>query len=140
MQLYVGLLSLYMLSTYHKYLVSRAAIQFRARELDAWYQFVDVHVQDYLQGNPMWLQAVKYPLASLGYETKYDIIVKAEGGGLSAQAQAILLGIARALIVANQANRDPLKKQGLLTRDSRIVERKKYGLHKARKAPQYSKR
>jgi len=96
--------------------------------------------QDYLQGNPMWLQAVKYPLASLGYETKYDIVVRAEGGGLSAQAQAILLGIARALIVANQANRDPLKKQGLLTRDSRIVERKKYGLHKARKAPQYSKR
>ncbi|KAG0566154.1 hypothetical protein KC19_7G042300 [Ceratodon purpureus] len=96
--------------------------------------------QDYLQGNPLWLQAVKYPLASLGYETKYDIIVRAEGGGLSAQAQAILLGVARALIVANQANRDPLKKQGLLTRDSRIVERKKYGLKKARKAPQYSKR
>ncbi len=97
-------------------------------------------VQDYLQGNPVWLQYVKYPLASLGYESKYDVIVRAEGGGLSAQAQAILLGIARALIVANQANRDPLKKQGLLTRDSRKVERKKYGLLKARKAPQYSKR
>jgi small subunit ribosomal protein S9 len=54
---------------------------------------------------------VKYPLASLGYETKYDVIVRAEGGGLSAQAQAILLGVARALIVANQANRDPLKKK-----------------------------
>jgi small subunit ribosomal protein S9 len=66
---------------------------------------------DYLQGNPLWLQAVKYPLASLGYETKYDVIVRAEGGGLSAQAQAILLGVARALIVANQANRDPLKKK-----------------------------
>jgi small subunit ribosomal protein S9 len=97
-------------------------------------------VQDYLQGNPVWLQYVKYPLASLGYESKYDVIVRAEGGGLSAQSQAILLGIARALIVANQANRDPLKKQGLLTRDSRKVERKKYGLLKARKAPQYSKR
>ncbi|KAH8943131.1 hypothetical protein BDL97_13G033600 [Sphagnum fallax] len=96
--------------------------------------------QDYLQGNPVWLQYVKYPLASLGYESKYDVIVRTEGGGLSAQAQAILLGIARALIVANQANRDPLKKQGLLTRDSRKVERKKYGLLKARKAPQYSKR
>ncbi|KAG6542525.1 hypothetical protein Mapa_015996 [Marchantia paleacea] len=96
--------------------------------------------QDYLQGNPLWLQAVKYPLASLGYEQKYDTIVRAEGGGLSAQAQAILLGIARALIVANQANREPLKKQGLLTRDSRVVERKKYGLKKARKAPQFSKR
>ena len=102
--------------------------------------FFIITLQDYLQGNPQWLQSVKYPLASLGYETKYDIIVRAEGGGLSAQAQAILLGVARALIVANQANRDPLKKQGLLTRDSRIVERKKYGLKKARKAPQYSKR
>ncbi|KAL2635921.1 hypothetical protein R1flu_007400 [Riccia fluitans] len=96
--------------------------------------------QDYLQGNPLWLQAVKYPLASLGYEQKYDTIVRTHGGGLSAQAQAILLGIARALIVANQANREPLKKQGLLTRDSRVVERKKYGLKKARKAPQFSKR
>ena len=96
--------------------------------------------QDYLQGNPLWLQYVKFPLVSLGYETKYDVIVKAEGGGLAGQAQAILLGIARALCVANPANRDPLKKQGLLTRDPRSVERKKAGLHKARKAPQYSKR
>ncbi|CAM6102282.1 unnamed protein product [Calypogeia fissa] len=87
-----------------------------------------------------WLQAVKYPLASLGYESKYDTIVRAHGGGLSGQAQAILLGIARALLKANQANRDPLKKQNLLTRDSRVVERKKYGLKKARKAPQFSKR
>ncbi|KAH7404830.1 hypothetical protein KP509_15G045500 [Ceratopteris richardii] len=96
--------------------------------------------QDYLQGNPLWLQYVKYPLTSLGYETKYDVIVKAEGGGLSGQAQAILLGISRALCIANPANRDPLKKLGLLTRDPRAVERKKAGLHKARKAPQYSKR
>lgn len=96
--------------------------------------------QEYLQGNPLWLQYVKFPLTSLGYESKYDVIVKAEGGGLSAQAQAILLGIARALCVANPANRDPLKKQGLLTRDPRAVERKKAGLHKARKAPQFSKR
>ncbi|KAJ7527452.1 hypothetical protein O6H91_16G055000 [Diphasiastrum complanatum] len=96
--------------------------------------------QDYLQGNPLWLHSVKFPLVSLGYEYKYDTIVKAHGGGLSAQAQAILLGISRALVVANQANRDPLKKQGLLTRDPRRVERKKYGLKKARKAPQYSKR
>ncbi|KAG6554387.1 hypothetical protein Mapa_004304 [Marchantia paleacea] len=81
-------------------------------------------VQDYMQGNPLWLQAVKYPLASLGYEQKYETIVRAEDGGLSAQAQAILLGIARALIVANQANREPLMKQGLLTRDSRVVERR----------------
>lgn len=97
-------------------------------------------LQDYLQGNPLWIQTVKFPLTSLGYDKKYDVIVKAHGGGLSAQAQATLLGIARALCVANLANRDPLKKQGLLTRDSRKVERKKYGLKKARKAPQFSKR
>lgn len=96
--------------------------------------------QDYLQGNPLWLQYLKHPLALLGYEANYDVFVKAKGGGLSGQAQAILLGIARALCVANPDNRDPLRKQGLLTRDSRRVERKKVGLHKARKAPQYSKR
>lgn len=96
--------------------------------------------QEYLQGNPLWLQYLKYPLATLGYETKYDVFVKAEGGGLSGQAQATLLGIARALCKANPDNRDPLKKQGLLTRDPRKVERKKVGLHKARKAPQFSKR
>ncbi|GLJ30512.1 hypothetical protein SUGI_0604010 [Cryptomeria japonica] len=96
--------------------------------------------QDYLQGNPLWLQYLKHPLALLGYENKYDVFVKARGGGLSGQAQAILLGIARALCVASADNRDPLRKQGLLTRDSRRVERKKVGLHKARKAPQYSKR
>lgn len=96
--------------------------------------------QEYLQGNPLWIQYLKHPLASLGYETKYDVFVKAEGGGLSGQAQATLLGIARALCKANPDNRDPLKKQGLLTRDPRKVERKKAGLHKARKAPQFSKR
>uniref|UniRef100_A0A0D6QY29 Small ribosomal subunit protein uS9c n=1 Tax=Araucaria cunninghamii TaxID=56994 RepID=A0A0D6QY29_ARACU len=96
--------------------------------------------QEYLQGNPLWLQYLKYPLASLGYETKYDVFVKAQGGGLSGQAQAIALGIARALLKANPGNREPLAKQGLLTRDARMVERKKAGLHKARKAPQYSKR
>eukprot|EP01018_Ginkgo_biloba_P002184 Gb_29571 [translate_table: standard] len=97
-------------------------------------------ILEYLQGNPLWLQYLKAPLSSLGYETKYDVFVKAEGGGLSGQAQAVTLGISRALLKANPENRDPLKKQGLLTRDSRRVERKKFGLHKARKAPQYSKR
>jgi len=96
--------------------------------------------QEYLQGNPLWIQYLKYPLATLGYETKYDVFVKAEGGGLSGQAQATLLGIARALCKANPDNRDPLKKQGLLTRDPRKVERKKVGLRKARRKPQFSKR
>ena len=86
---------------------------------------------------PLPLQAVKLPLSSLGYESKYDIVVKAHGGGLNAQAQAMVLGIARALVAASADNRPPLKAQGMLTRDSRAVERKKYGLKKARKAVQW---
>ncbi|AES59562.1 putative ribosomal protein S9 [Medicago truncatula] len=96
--------------------------------------------KEYLQGNPIWLQYIKVPLLTLGYETSFDVFVKAEGGGLSGQAQAITLGIARALLKVSEGHRVPLRQQGLLTRDSRSVERKKVGLKKARKAPQYSKR
>ncbi|XP_044511165.1 30S ribosomal protein S9, chloroplastic [Mangifera indica] len=96
--------------------------------------------KEYLQGNPLWLQYVKTPLVTLGYESSYDVFVKAHGGGLSGQAQAISLGIARALLKVSEDHRSPLRKEGLLTRDSRVVERKKVGLKKARKAPQYSKR
>ena len=77
---------------------------------------------------------MKYPLVALGYESSYDVFVKAHG------AQAISLGIARALLRVSESHRIPLRKEGLLTRDSRVVERKKVGLRKARKAPQYSKR
>ncbi|KAG4964881.1 hypothetical protein JHK84_039505 [Glycine max] len=96
--------------------------------------------REYLQGNPLWLQYIKVPLITLGYESNYDVFVKAEGGGLSGQAQAISLGIARALLKVSEDHRAPLRQEGLLTRDSRVVERKKVGLKKARKAPQYSKR
>ncbi|KAF5194422.1 30S ribosomal protein S9 protein [Thalictrum thalictroides] len=96
--------------------------------------------KEYLQGNPLWLQYIKVPLVTLGYETSYDVFVKAHGGGLSGQAQAISLGIARALLKVSENHRVPLRKEGLLTRDSRVVERKKVGLKKARKAPQFSKR
>ncbi|OIW12048.1 hypothetical protein TanjilG_24472 [Lupinus angustifolius] len=96
--------------------------------------------KEYLQGNPLWLQYIKVPLLTLGYENSYDVFVKAEGGGLSGQAQAITLGIARALLKVSEDHRKPLRQEGLLTRDSRVVERKKVGLKKARKAPQYSKR
>ncbi|KAK6115408.1 hypothetical protein DH2020_007687 [Rehmannia glutinosa] len=96
--------------------------------------------KEYLQGNPLWLQYVKTPLVTLGYESSYDVFVKAHGGGLSGQAQAISLGIARALLKVSASHRSPLKQEGLLTRDSRVVERKKAGLRKARKRPQYSKR
>lgn len=97
-------------------------------------------VQEYLQGNPLWLSYLKVPLTTLGLENSYDIFVKAHGGGLSGQAQAITLGVARALLKVSENYRPPLRKEGLLTRDSRVVERKKAGLKKARKAPQYSKR
>ncbi|KAH6808801.1 ribosomal protein S9 [Perilla frutescens var. frutescens] len=96
--------------------------------------------KEYLQGNPLWLQYVKTPLLTLGYESSYDVFVKAHGGGLSGQAQAISLGIARALLKVSVSHRLPLKQEGLLTRDSRVVERKKAGLRKARKRPQFSKR
>ncbi|CAA2985272.1 30S ribosomal S9, chloroplastic [Olea europaea subsp. europaea] len=97
-------------------------------------------VNEYLQGNPLWLQYVKTPLMTLGYESSYDVFVKAHGGGLSGQAQAISLGIARALLKVSESHRSPLREEGLLTRDSRVVERKKVGLKKARKRPQFSKR
>lgn len=83
---------------------------------------------------------VKQPLVLTGMEGRFDVICRVHGGGISGQAGAIRLGIARALVKANPDLRPQLKKAGFLTRDPRMKERKKYGLHKARKAPQYSKR
>lgn len=95
---------------------------------------------NYLQYNPTYLSAAKAPLETLGLENEYDILVTATGGGLTGQADSIRLGVARALCQLDPDNRKPLKIEGYLTRDPRAKERKKYGLHKARKAPQYSKR
>ena len=83
---------------------------------------------------------VKQPLNVTSTEGKFDIIVKVEGGGLSGQAGAIRHGISRALVVASEENKAALKAAGFLTRDPRMKERKKPGLKKARKAPQFSKR
>jgi small subunit ribosomal protein S9 len=80
------------------------------------------------------------PLKTAGLEGQYDLRVRVHGGGLSGQAGAVRHGIARALVEANPELRVPLKREGFLTRDARQVERKKAGLHKARKAPQFSKR
>ena len=80
------------------------------------------------------------PLRVAGVEGTYDLRVRVHGGGPSGQAGAIRHGIARALAEAHPDLRVPLKRAGFLTRDARIVERKKAGLHKARKAPQFSKR
>jgi small subunit ribosomal protein S9 len=80
------------------------------------------------------------PLRTAGVEGKFDIRARLHGGGIAGQAGALRHGIARALIEADPELRTALKREGFLTRDARIVERKKAGLHKARKAPQYSKR
>jgi small subunit ribosomal protein S9 len=80
------------------------------------------------------------PLKLTETSNQYNAVVKVEGGGITGQAGAISHGISRALIKANEALRPVLKKAGMLTRDSRMKERKKYGLKRARKAPQYTKR
>ena len=94
----------------------------------------------YLQYNDTYLNTVWAPLKALNLENQFDIIALVNGGGLTGQAQAIQLGVARQLCKIDSSNRAILKPFGFLTRDSRIKERKKYGLRKARKAPQFSKR
>ncbi len=83
---------------------------------------------------------MKSPLALFDGTEQFDIVARITGGGVSGQAGALRLGVARALLVVDPENRPTLKKAGFLTRDARVTERKKYGLKKARKAPQYSKR
>ena len=83
---------------------------------------------------------VQQPLTLIQEQDKHDVIANVQGGGNSAQAAAIRHGITRALLEMNPDLRPVLKKAGFITRDSRRVERKKYGRHKARKRPQYSKR
>ena len=94
----------------------------------------------YLQYNSTYLNSVWAPLEKLNLEKQFDIIALVKGGGLTGQTQAIQLGVTRLLCKIDKENRVILKPYNLLTRDSRIKERKKYGLRKARKAPQYSKR
>jgi len=94
----------------------------------------------YLQYNYTYLNTVWSPLEVLKLEKQFDIIARVQGGGLTGQAAAIQLGVARRLCELDKENRPILKPFGFLTRDARIKERKKYGLRKARKAPQYSKR
>ena len=83
---------------------------------------------------------VKQPLVATNSLDKFDVIAKVTGGGISGQAGAIRHGVARALVEANAEYRPIVKSAGFLTRDARMKERKKYGLKKARKAPQFSKR
>jgi small subunit ribosomal protein S9 len=90
--------------------------------------------------NKVHQQIVNEPFVTLGAEDKFDVIARLGGGGTTGQAGALRLGVARALTLVDPENRPALKKVGFLTRDAREKERKKYGLKKARKAPQYSKR
>ncbi len=85
-------------------------------------------------------QRVMEPLRAVEVEGQYDVVAQLEGGGTTGQSDALRLGIARALVEIDPEHRPTLKSGGMLTRDSRRVERKKYGLRKARRAPQFTKR
>jgi small subunit ribosomal protein S9 len=91
--------------------------------------------------NKVHQQLISEPFRTVGAENGYDIFARIDGGGVSGQAGALRLGVARALNeIDTEAHRPALKKAGFLTRDARVIERKKYGLKKARKRSQYSKR
>ncbi len=89
---------------------------------------------------PYLRHLVLEPFRAANVANRFNATVKVAGGGVSAQAEAVQHGIARALVAADERHRQPLRRAGLLTRDPRIKERRKYGLKKARKAPQYTKR
>ena len=96
-------------------------------------------VNDYMPYETLVMDLVQ-PLELVDAREKYDVNVVVKGGGFSGQTGAIRLGITRALMLANAETRPTLKANGMVTRDARIKERKKYGLKKARRAPQFSKR
>jgi len=98
------------------------------------------NAKEYLQNNDSRLLRINKPLETLNLQNTFDINIKTKGGGLSGQTDAICLAISRALAEYDTSSRTALKQEGLLTRDARIKERKKYGLKKARKASQFSKR
>jgi small subunit ribosomal protein S9 len=103
---------------------------------------ITVNGRDYTEYFPRlaYQTVVTAPLRALETQNRYDIVAKVEGGGPTGQADALRHGIARALAEESQEARGELKVAGFLTRDARAVERKKYGLKKARKRPQFSKR
>ena len=97
-------------------------------------------IEEYFGGNDTLKLIVRQSLVLTDNVDKYDVSVNVYGGGISGQAGAIRHGISRALVAENPDLRKEVKKAGFLTRDSRMKERRKYGLKKARKAPQFSKR
>jgi small subunit ribosomal protein S9 len=103
------------------------------------YQINDRSLDEYFP-NKVHQQLINEPFALLGADEQFDVIARITGGGVTGQAGALRLGIARSLQLVDPENRPALKRAGFLTRDARVKERKKAGLKKARKAPQYSKR
>ena len=97
-------------------------------------------LDEYFGGLDLLKQEVKRPLVLVGADAKFDVVARVQGGGTTGQSGALRHGISRALCVADAANRPALKAAGYLTRDPRMKERKKYGLKKARRASQFSKR
>lgn len=96
--------------------------------------------RDYFRGFDYLIKKIFSPLFLTGNKGKFDISAKVKGGGITSQADAILLGVARALLAFDEGLKTTLRKGGYLTRDPRMKERKKPGLKRARKAPQFSKR
>jgi small subunit ribosomal protein S9 len=103
------------------------------------YQINDRSLDEYFP-NKVHQQLINEPFVTLGADDQFDVVARITGGGVTGQAGALRLGIARSLQLVDPANRPALKRAGFLTRDPRATERKKAGLKKARKAPQYSKR
>jgi small subunit ribosomal protein S9 len=103
---------------------------------------ITVNGRDYTEyfPRPAYQTSVSAPLGVVEAGNRYDVVAQVQGGGPTGQAEAVRHGIARALAEESQEARSELKDAGLLTRDARAVERKKYGLKKARKRPQFSKR
>ncbi|HEY1643249.1 MAG TPA: 30S ribosomal protein S9 [Streptosporangiaceae bacterium] len=103
------------------------------------YRINDRTLNEYFP-NKVHQQLINEPFVTLGAEEQFDVVARITGGGVTGQAGALRLGVARALILVDMESRPALKRAGFLTRDARVKERKKAGLKKARKAPQYSKR
>lgn len=103
---------------------------------------IDVNGREFNEYFPLELQrkAIMAPFQTAGVKASYDIIIRVRGGGIEAQAEAIRLGISRALVLEDETRRHALKEEGFMTRDSRKKERKKYGRVGARKRFQFSKR
>lgn len=97
-------------------------------------------MREFFAGREILAKIVEQPLELTGTLNKFGVLVNVHGGGNTGQAGAIRLGIARALVENDEALKSPLREAGFLTRDSRMVERKKYGKKKARRSPQFSKR